>query len=90
MPGTMKSTELARLARARLPRLAVLFTSGYTQNAIVHGGRLDEGVELLAKPYSSRRPGAQGAQAAGALTSGARLQGVFVRRGSALSGEHAS
>jgi PAS domain S-box-containing protein len=52
MPGTMKSTELARLARARLPRLAVLFTSGYTQNAIVHGGRLDEGVELLAKPYS--------------------------------------
>ncbi len=51
MPGTMKSTELARLARARLPRLAVLFTSGYTQNAIVHGGRLDEGVELLAKPY---------------------------------------
>ena len=52
MPGTMKSTELARLARARLPRVAVLFTSGYTQNAIVHGGRLDEGVELLAKPYS--------------------------------------
>jgi len=52
MPGSMKSTELARLARARLPRLAVLFTSGYTQNAIVHGGRLDEGVELLAKPYS--------------------------------------
>ena len=51
MPGTMKSTELARLARARLPRLAVLFTSGYTQNAIVHGGRLDEGVELLVKPY---------------------------------------
>jgi CheY-like chemotaxis protein len=30
----------------------VLFTSGYTQNAIVHGGRLDPGVELLSKPYS--------------------------------------
>ena len=29
----------------------MLFTSGYTQNAIVHGGRLDEGVELLSKPY---------------------------------------
>jgi len=52
MPGSMKSTELVRLARERLPHLAVLFTSGYTQNAIVHGGRLDEGVELLAKPYS--------------------------------------
>lgn len=29
----------------------MLFTSGYTQNAIVHNGRLDEGVELLSKPY---------------------------------------
>jgi len=29
-----------------------MFTSGYTQNAIVHGGRLDRGVELLSKPYS--------------------------------------
>jgi len=35
-----------------LPGVAVLFTSGYTENAIVHGGRLDVGVELLAKPYS--------------------------------------
>jgi signal transduction histidine kinase/DNA-binding response OmpR family regulator len=51
MPGTMRSPELARLARALLPNLAVLFTSGYTQNAIVHGGRLDPGVELLSKPY---------------------------------------
>jgi len=32
-------------------RLKVLFRSGYTQNAIVHGGRLDPG-ELLSKPYS--------------------------------------
>lgn len=52
MPGTLKSPELARLARARLPELAVLFTSGYTENAIVHDGRLDAGVELLSKPYS--------------------------------------
>jgi len=52
MPGTLKSTDLARMARARLPKLAVLFTSGYTENAIVHGGRLDPGVELLGKPYT--------------------------------------
>ena len=51
MPGTIKSTELARRARNRIPELRVLFTSGYTQNAIVHGGRLDAGVELLVKPY---------------------------------------
>ncbi|MFZ6681046.1 PAS domain S-box protein [Undibacterium sp. Tian12W] len=52
MPGPMRSPELARKAREHLPNLAVLFTSGYTQNAIVHGGRLDAGVELLSKPYS--------------------------------------
>jgi len=52
MPGTLSSPDLARLAKQRLPDLAVLFTSGYTQNAIVHGGRLDPGVELLPKPYT--------------------------------------
>ena len=52
MPGTLRSPDLARKAKERLPNLAVLFTSGYTQNAIVHGGRLDPGVELLAKPYT--------------------------------------
>jgi PAS domain S-box-containing protein len=51
MPGSIRSTELARRAQNRLPNLRVLFTSGYTQNAIVHGGRLDAGVELLVKPY---------------------------------------
>ncbi|MDB5410439.1 MAG: hybrid sensor histidine kinase/response regulator [Rhodospirillales bacterium] len=52
MPGMLKSPELARKARERLPNLGVLFTSGYTENAIVHGGRLDPGVELLVKPYT--------------------------------------
>ena len=52
MPGSLKSPELARKAKERLPGVAVLFTSGYTENAIVHGGRLDLGVELLSKPYS--------------------------------------
>jgi PAS domain S-box-containing protein len=52
MPGDLKSPELARRARERLPGIAVLFTSGYTENAIVHGGRLDPGVDLLPKPYS--------------------------------------
>ncbi|WP_244631180.1 response regulator [Aureimonas sp. ME7] len=52
MPGKLKSPELARKAKERLPGLAVLFTSGYTENSIVHGGRLDEGVQLLSKPYT--------------------------------------
>ena len=52
MPGPLRSPDLARKAREMLPHLAVLFTSGYTENAIVHGGRLDAGVELLGKPYT--------------------------------------
>ena len=52
MPGKLRSRELARKAKQRLPSLAVLFTSGYTENSIVHGGRLDDGVELLSKPYT--------------------------------------
>jgi len=52
MPGPLRSPELARKAKERLPDLAVLFTSGYTENAIVHGGRLDRGVELIGKPYT--------------------------------------
>jgi PAS domain S-box-containing protein len=51
MPGRLRSPELARQAQSLLPGIAVLYTSGYTQNAIVHGGRLDPGVHLLTKPY---------------------------------------
>jgi len=52
MPGALRSTELAKRVRERQPRIAVLFTSGYTENSIVHGGRLDPGVDLLSKPYT--------------------------------------
>ena len=52
MPGTIRRPELARRAKQKLPDLGVLFTSGYTQNAIVHAGRLDEGVELISKPFT--------------------------------------
>ena len=51
MPGPVSSTEMARQARELQPDIAVLFTSGYAQDVIVHEGRLDAGVELLSKPY---------------------------------------
>lgn len=51
MPGTISGRQLAQRAVEIFPTLKILFTSGYTENAIVHNGRLDAGVELLSKPY---------------------------------------
>jgi CheY-like chemotaxis protein/two-component sensor histidine kinase len=51
LPGAMGGTALARAARERRPGLGVLYMSGYTANAIVHNGVLDEGVHLLTKPF---------------------------------------
>jgi PAS domain S-box-containing protein len=52
IPGGMNGRALAEEALRRNPALKVLFTTGYTRNAIVHHGRLDPGVALLGKPYS--------------------------------------
>jgi PAS domain S-box-containing protein len=51
MPGSMNGRQLVEEALKRRPSLKTLYTSGYTENAIVHHGRLDSGVLLLAKPY---------------------------------------
>lgn len=51
MQGPMNGRGLADVVAQRWPSIRVLFTSGYTENAIVHHGRLDLGVQLLVKPY---------------------------------------
>ncbi len=51
--GKLNGRQLADEIATIRPDLPVLFTTGYTRNAIVHHGRLDEGVELLTKPYAS-------------------------------------
>jgi len=51
MPGPIGVREMTRRAQALLPDIVVLYTSGYTQNAIVHNGKLDDDVSLLSKPY---------------------------------------
>ena len=53
LPGGMNGRQLATEALKRRPGLKVLYTSGYTENALVHHGRLDADVLLLAKPYLS-------------------------------------
>jgi PAS domain S-box-containing protein len=51
MPGGMNGRQLVEIVLKKRPGLGILYTSGYTENAIVHHGRLDSGVLLLAKPY---------------------------------------
>lgn len=51
--GTMNGRQLADAVAKLRPELPVVFTTGYTRNAIVHHGRLDAGVTLLSKPYAS-------------------------------------
>ena len=52
LPGGVHGHKLAAQVRERRPGVHVLFTSGYTRNAIVHNGRLDPGVQLITKPFT--------------------------------------
>lgn len=51
MPG-VHGREVGRRAEELRPGLPTLYMTGYSRNAVVHHGRLDEGVELLQKPIS--------------------------------------
>ena len=53
LPGA-SGRELAEDIRQLYPHVPVLFTTGYTRNAIVHQGRLDPGIHLLNKPYTQQ------------------------------------
>jgi PAS domain S-box-containing protein len=59
MPGGMNGRKLADEALRRRPGIKVLFTIGYTRNAIVHHGRLDPGVQMISKPFSFDELGAR-------------------------------
>ncbi len=51
--GEMNGRKLADEAVKVRPNLSVLFTTGYTHNAIVHHGRLDEGINFIGKPFTA-------------------------------------
>lgn len=51
--------KLAEEALRRRPHLKVLFTTGYTANAVVHGGVLDSGINFISKPFTLEQLGAK-------------------------------
>jgi CheY-like chemotaxis protein len=50
----MNGKELVNAVSSILPAMKVLYTSGYTDDHIVHSGALDEGIAFLSKPYSAQ------------------------------------
>jgi DNA-binding NtrC family response regulator len=53
LTGNMNGRALAdQISRLR-PGISVLFTTGYTRNAIIHHGRLDEGIDFIGKPFTA-------------------------------------
>jgi CheY-like chemotaxis protein len=52
LPGPFNGRQIADEARKLRSDLKVLFTTGYAQNAIIHQGRLDPGVQLIVKPFN--------------------------------------
>jgi signal transduction histidine kinase/CheY-like chemotaxis protein len=65
LPGALRGRELAERVRAVRPGVKTLFMSGYTENSIVHQGRLDEGVQLISKPFTREQLARRVAEAIG-------------------------
>ncbi len=57
LPNGITGRQLADAALAARPKLPILFTTGYSRNAIVHQRRLDGNEHLLSKPYMQRELG---------------------------------
>jgi signal transduction histidine kinase len=55
LTGGLKGNEVSRRLTEVRPGLRTLFMSGYTENAIVHHGRLDDGVQLIGKPFQRQQ-----------------------------------
>ncbi|MEA2739364.1 MAG: hypothetical protein QOH05_2671, partial [Acetobacteraceae bacterium] len=51
LPGGLNGRQVADAARARRPDLKVLFITGYADNAVVGGGRLEPGMQIMTKPF---------------------------------------
>jgi len=64
LPGTLTGKQVADAAQRRQPDLKVLFMSGYTENAIVHHGRLDPGVPAAIEAFPRHGPRTDGSQGA--------------------------
>ena len=66
LPGKLRGRALAERITAIRPDVGVLYMSGYTENSIVHNGRLDDGVQLISKPFKREQLARKVAETLGA------------------------
>ena len=78
LPGRVRGRELSVRVRAIRPNVRVLFMSGYTENSIVHHGRLDDGVQLIGKPFKREELARKVAEVLGDSASSAETGGKVV------------
>ncbi|GBQ62550.1 two-component hybrid sensor and regulator [Ameyamaea chiangmaiensis NBRC 103196] len=77
LPGDIRGRDLAERLSAMRPEVPILFMSGYTENSIVHHGRLDDGVNLIGKPFTREQ---LARRIAGLLTAGPAASSVALPR----------
>lgn len=66
--GKVRGRELSESIAAIRPEVKVIFMSGYTENSIVHHGRLDDGVHLIGKPFKREQLARKVAEVLGPAT----------------------
>jgi signal transduction histidine kinase len=79
LPGRLRGRALADSIQAARPEIRVLFMSGYTENSIVHHGRLDDGVQLIGKPFKREQLARKVAEVLGMPGSGTTLNVVELK-----------
>ena len=75
LPGKVRGRELAERITAIRPEVKVVFMSGYTENSIIHNGRLDDGVHLVSKPFQREQLARKVAEALGDVANAAPIAG---------------
>ena len=78
LPGKVRGRELAESITAIRPAVKVMFMSGYTENSIVHHGRLDDGVHLIGKPFKREQLARKVAEVIGPTTEATSEAGKVV------------
>jgi signal transduction histidine kinase len=76
LPGNVRARDMVERITSLRPEIKVLYMSGYSENAIIHHGRLDDGVQLISKPFKREQLAHKVAQVLGLSKRSGKAAGV--------------